>query len=91
MPSKSIQLLPSPYKELVMQPNGILKEYFPDDFHVDLNGKTLPWEAVCLIPFVHDDIFLQEDMKVVSKNQFRDEEIQRNKVTFSFFSMKYLP
>ena len=36
-----------------------LKEYFPLDFDIDLNGRALPWEAACLIPFCDEKIFIE--------------------------------
>ena len=40
---------------------GDLREFFPDDFDIDLNGRTLPWEAACLIPFVDEKLFLEKE------------------------------
>jgi len=39
----------------------VLNEYFPDDFEIDLNGRTLPWEAVILIPFVDEAEFIDAE------------------------------
>ena len=61
MPTKSIHLLPADYKNLA---TGVLEKYFPADFDIDLNGRTLPWEAICLIPFVDDSLFLDTEAKV---------------------------
>jgi 5'-3' exonuclease len=55
MPSISFHLLPKQYYD-IMDKN--LKEYFPDHFDIDLNGRALPWEAACLIPFVDENLFL---------------------------------
>jgi 5'-3' exonuclease len=35
-----------------------LKEFFPEDFDIDLNGRTLPWEAAILIPFADEELFI---------------------------------
>lgn len=56
MPIKSLTLLPDNYSKLVF---GELREYFPDDFDIDLNGRALPWEAACLIPFVNENLFIR--------------------------------
>jgi len=55
MPLKSIQLLPSCYEPLA---RGDLIEFFPEDFPIDLNGKTIAWEALVLIPFADETLFL---------------------------------
>jgi len=44
-----MKLLPDNYRKIATKD---LKDFFPDDFSVDLNGKTLAWEAIVLIPFV---------------------------------------
>jgi 5'-3' exonuclease len=38
-----------------------LKDYFPDDFEIDLNGRTLPWEAAILIPFADEQLFIDSE------------------------------
>jgi 5'-3' exonuclease len=53
MPIKTMKkVVPKPYSELA---EGPLIHFFPESFEIDLNGKTLPWEAVILIPFVDED------------------------------------
>jgi 5'-3' exonuclease len=49
LPIRSMRLLPDCYRNIA---TNDLKDFFPDDFSVDLNGKTLAWEAIVLIPFV---------------------------------------
>lgn len=51
MPTRSIKLLPDGYDTIA---NGELIDFFPIDFDIDLNGRALPWEAACLIPFVDE-------------------------------------
>lgn len=55
MPLKSFHLLPSKYSTIA---TGYLNKFFPSDFEVDLNGKTLAWEAIVLIPFCDEALFL---------------------------------
>jgi 5'-3' exonuclease len=38
-----------------------LKTYFPDDFDIDFNGRALPWEAICIIPFVDEKLFIDHE------------------------------
>jgi len=61
LPSTSFHLLPRPYFDIM---NDSLKSYFPEDFNIDLNGRALPWEAACLIPFVDEKIFLEHEQKM---------------------------
>ena len=55
MPLKSIKLLPDCYETIA---RGDLVEFFPEDFPIDLNGKTVAWEALVLIPFADETLFL---------------------------------
>lgn len=55
MPLRSFKLLPTYYRPVA---EGDLKEYFPEDFPLDLNGKTIAWEAIVLIPFCDEKLFL---------------------------------
>ena len=55
MPLKSIKLLPTCYESIA---RGDLIEFFPEDFPIDLNGKTVAWEALVLIPFADEALFL---------------------------------
>lgn len=44
-----------------------LREYFPDDFDIDLNGRALPWEAACLIPFVDETLFITHELQLLKE------------------------
>ena len=36
------------------------------DFDIDLNGRALPWEAACLIPFVDEALFIKHEAELLS-------------------------
>lgn len=60
MPPASIKrLLPEAYHQFLEIEE--LKSYFPLDFSIDLNGKTTPWEAVILIPFVDENLIMKHE------------------------------
>jgi 5'-3' exonuclease len=80
LPTKSIHLLPADYKHLA---TNVLEKFFPSDFDIDLNGRTLPWEAVCLIPFVDDSLFLDHEGQVKHEG-LSDYDKIRNQITFSY-------
>jgi 5'-3' exonuclease len=58
LPIKSLHLLPQQYSKIVL---GELRQYFPDDFDIDLNGRTLAYEAACLIPFCDEKLFITHE------------------------------
>jgi 5'-3' exonuclease len=86
MPIKSISLLPASYGPIA---KNELKEYFPLDFDIDLNGRALPWEAACLIPFCDEKIFIEMETQLLTTNPLSTEEKNRNQIYFFFKSFKY--
>lgn len=82
-PVKTIRkVLPKEYMDLA---TGVLSSYFPSTFAIDLNGRTLPWEAVVLIPFADEDLFLEEESKVIDEGRrFTEVEKKRNTIYFTY-------
>jgi len=37
-----------------------IKEFYPEEFSVDMNGKKNSWEAIVLIPFIDQDRLIAE-------------------------------
>lgn len=70
---------------------GDLIEYFPEDFPLDLNGKTVAWEALVLIPFADEKLFIQKEAEMFAANSacFNEEQVIRNNSSFTFFSYKF--
>lgn len=87
-PVKSLrQFLPAGYSEIA---EGSLKEFFPDDFDIDLNGRTLPWEACILIPFADEELFLEQEKRLFDRGmQLSKEDWKRNTCSFSFEAYWY--
>ena len=75
-------LLPTPYAKLVPK----LSKFFPADFDIDFNGKSLPWEATCLIPFVDESIFLPHEAEMLENECLAIEESARNIISFTYLS-----
>lgn len=66
LPIKSMHLLPPQYGEIA---KTTLKKYFPEDFECDLNGKTLSYEAIVLIPFCSEKRVLEEEQKLFDSKE----------------------
>ena len=89
MPLKSFQLLPKCYEQIA---RGDLVSYFPENFDIDLNGKTLAWEAICLIPFCDEVQFMQKEKEMLEGGAvFSQEENTRNMSNFVFFAYNFNP
>lgn len=88
MPLKSFKLLPPCYETIA---RGDLIEFFPEDFPIDLNGKTVAWEALVLIPFADEALFVQKEKELltVGGGSLSEEELLRNNSSFIFFSYKF--
>jgi 5'-3' exoribonuclease 1 len=83
LPTNSLRkFLPAKYLSLT---EGELTEFFPDDFEVDLNGRTLPWEAAILIPFADETLFLEQEKRLFDRGmQLNPEEWKRNTTNFVY-------
>jgi 5'-3' exonuclease len=74
--------MPPQFAELAQ---GVLQDFFPDDFDIDLNGRTLPWEAAILIPFADEELFVQAEQQLFDQGmQLNKEEWQRNTTSFTY-------
>jgi 5'-3' exonuclease len=69
-----------------------LTEFFPDDFDIDLNGRTLPWEAAILIPFVEEDKFIDAESTLFENGmKLSPIEFEKNTTSFIYPSYTYDP
>jgi hypothetical protein len=75
LPKASKNLLPKPYQKLHDNDSEI-KDLYPSEFESDLNGRTLPWEAVVLIPFIDKKRIVDAEARVLS--EARIEKTKKN-------------
>ncbi|CAH0556696.1 unnamed protein product [Brassicogethes aeneus] len=59
LPSASKMHLPEVYHGLMTDDISLIKQYYPEDFQTDLNGKKQEWEAVVLVPFIDENLLLE--------------------------------
>ncbi|GAA98835.1 hypothetical protein E5Q_05523 [Mixia osmundae IAM 14324] len=76
LPDLSATILPEAYRDLLTSPESPIKDFYPRDFKLDLNGKKQDWEAVVKIPFI-DQARLLHAMEGRSARLTPDEQ-QRN-------------
>jgi len=76
-PSSSCKLLPEPYRHLMTDVNSPIKDFYPVDFLVDVEGKRAEWEGVVLIPFIDEDRLLRA-MSSVPQGSLSAGERRRN-------------
>ena len=84
----SINLLPPCYETIA---RGDLIDFFPDDFAIDLNGKAMIFEALVLIPYADDALFMQKEAELLAANQLSAEDVARNTTAFELSVYRYDP
>jgi 5'-3' exonuclease len=80
LPKESKDLLPQPLYELMTSPS--LSVYYPDEIHVDMDGKHNDWEGVVILPPINFTLLEQEYEKAISKVDEKDK--RRNMIGKSF-------
>jgi 5'-3' exoribonuclease 1 len=57
-----------------------MREFYPLDFELDLNGRSTPWEAIILIPFVDEDLLFAIENRLTAEGKIKltAEEENRN-------------
>jgi 5'-3' exoribonuclease 2 len=68
--------LPEPFHKLMADDDSPIKDFYPLEFQIDMNGKKMLWQGVALLPFV-DAQRLKEQMRIVSTD-LSDDEVSRN-------------
>lgn len=54
MPAASNHTIPEPFHPLMTEEESDIKDFYPEDFEVDLNGKKFAWQGVALLPFIDE-------------------------------------
>ena len=60
LPPKSAKLLPTPLDKLIKDHDSPLKEFYPDEFEVDLAGKKNDWQGIVILPIISPETILKE-------------------------------
>jgi len=80
LPPASSSLVPKIYRNLMCSPNSPIKEFYPEDFVVDMNGKRNPWEGVNILPFIVVNLLKQSIQKHCPDSAITADERHRNRV-----------
>lgn len=58
MPARSNHTIPPVFHPLMTDDDSDIKDFYPEDFEVDLNGKKFAWQGVALLPFIDEERLL---------------------------------
>ena len=81
-------MLPKEYGEMS---KTTLLEYFPSSFGSDLNGKTNAYEAIILIPFFKEELFLGSEAELKKTMELTEGEKARNTISLGYVNYRYAP
>nr|POE62995.1 5'-3' exoribonuclease 2 [Quercus suber] len=76
MPATSNHTLPSCFHPLMTDDDSPIKDFYPIDFEVDLNGKKFAWQGVALLPFIDEKRLL--DAMATKYSMLTADEERRN-------------
>lgn len=76
MPAASNHTIPSVFHSLMTDDDSPIKEFYPEDFEVDLNGKKFAWQGVALLPFIDEKRLL--DAMATKYPELTQDEHRRN-------------
>ncbi|BGO90993.1 hypothetical protein NBRC10512_002249 [Rhodotorula toruloides] len=75
-PAASRIHLPEPFQPLMTESDSPIIDFYPEEFHIDMNGKKMLWQGVALLPFIDEKRLL--DAMAGKYPHLSDFEIQRN-------------
>ena len=81
LPPDSIRnLLPKCYSDDFIE-NPMFKKFYPLTFDQDLNGRSMPWESIVLIPFIDEKLLIDHERKLEAEGKLimNEKDVFRNK------------
>lgn len=75
-PADSRQHIPSPLHHLMLDSDSPIIDFYPSEFHIDMNGKKMLWQGVALLPFIDETRLLEAIEPNLPK--LSEEEKRRN-------------
>merc|ERR1719502_1010032 len=86
LPPASGHFLPKEYRKLMVSPSSPLLDMYPENFEIDMEGYSNPWEGVVKLPFF-DEARLRAALAKIPPETLTDEEIHRNTLSDAMLVM----
>jgi 5'-3' exonuclease len=78
LPPYSSHALPPAYRQLMLQDDSEIIDFYPNDFRVDVKGKRFAWLGEVLLPLIDPERLKKATLKL--KDNLSEEEKERNKL-----------
>ena len=62
----------------MLQDESPIRDFYPSDFEVDMNGKRNPWEGVNLLSFINESRLKDAIAKFAPDEKLSEDERERN-------------
>lgn len=82
LPPKSANLIPYPLSDLLVNERSPIKQFYPEEFTVDISGKRKEYEGVVILPIIDSNLINRVYMEYI--NNVKQIELKRNKHGKSF-------
>ncbi|KAF9926111.1 5'-3' exoribonuclease 1 [Linnemannia zychae] len=76
LPEASKKHIPQAYWDLITMESSPIRDFYPNNFELDMNGKKQDWEAIVKIPFIDQDRLLAA--MNTKEHLLSAEEVERN-------------
>jgi 5'-3' exonuclease len=76
LPPQSSHLIPGPLKNLLTDENSPIKNFYPNEFTIDLSGKRYEWEGIVILPIINFEFIKREYLKIIKF--FPEQSLKRN-------------
>ena len=85
LPAASNHAIPEVFRGLMTDDDSDIKDFYPEDFTVDLNGKKWAWQGVAILPFIDEKRLLKamhEKYPELSEDERSRNEMGRDVLIF---------
>lgn len=84
LPPASASLVPEEYRTFLLNPPSEMKEYFPDEYTIDYEGKIKEHESIALIPFLDPKLLRKWYLRIKKSARTYKRDELGGKYTFTY-------